>query len=466
MSSAPAERGSAWSRLRDRLDQEADESGATRGTLSLGRVLLIWLAANLVVTTMLTGTLFVPGISWTAAILMIVLGTLCGCLVLVATGNIGTRTGLATMALTRGSFGTYGSLLPVAANVIVLMGWSWVQAMLAGITVNYLVAEATGYSNPILFSALCQAVVVALAILGHEGLARVEPWLALAMLLAMAWVFYRAFSELSPSAFAGIEADPSLGMTKVLALDVVISTAVSWTVLSADINRLAQDTRSGVVGSGIGYFTSTTLAMILGATAIGYVVLRGDEVVAFDTPTIVSSFGVPLAVVIVLSVIATNTMVVYGMATTVVGAQDRWRVRFLPAALVLGLVSILGTAWQDLLYSFTDFLVMIGAFFVPVFAIMLVDYYVLKRGSYTRDLLAPRGRYWYTGGVNIAAVVVWVIGAATSYYLTYTNPSPVGATVPTFVLSAVIYLVWGLVSGGREQSPQTQVHLADQEDVR
>ncbi len=44
------------------------------------------------------------------------------------------------MALTRGPFGTRGSLLPVAANVIILMGWSWVQAMLAGIALDYIVA--------------------------------------------------------------------------------------------------------------------------------------------------------------------------------------------------------------------------------------------------------------------------------------------------------------------------------------
>lgn len=463
MSASAPTRRSAWRRLSDRFEETPDDFGATKGDLSLGRILLIWLAANLVVTTMLTGTLFVPGTSWQAALAMIVLGTIAGAAVLTAIGNIGTRTGLATMALTRGSFGSYGSLLPVAANIIVLMGWAWVQAMLAGITVNYLVVEATGYSNPILFSMLCQAVVVALAIFGHEGLAKVEPWLALAMLLAMTWVFFQAFSAFSPSAFTGIAPDPGLGMTRIIVLDIVIATAISWTVLSADINRLAKDTRAGVVGSGIGYFASTTLAMVLGATAIGYVALDGGEVVSFDTPTIVSAFGIPLAIVIVLSVIATNTMVVYGMATTVVGAQDRWRIRFLPAAVALGAISILGTVWQDLLYSFTDFLTMIGAFFVPVFAIMIVDYYILKRGVYTSDLLKRRGRYWYTGGVNAAAVVVWVVGAATSYYLTYTNPSSIGATAPTFVLSFLLYLAWGLLTGNRSEGHEGQIHLTERD---
>ena len=42
------------------------------------------------------------------------------------------------------------------------------------------------------------------------------------------------------------------------------------------------------------------------------------------------------------------------------------------------------------------------------------------------------GKYWYTAGINWAAIAVWVIGAAASYGLTYLWPSPVGATVAPF----------------------------------
>ncbi len=127
---------SLYSRLDRRLEAQADNAGPVRGTLSVTRIGMIWLAANLVVTTLLTGTLLIPAVDFSTALTMIVLGTLCGAVVLTLVGNIGTRTGLPTMALTRGAFGTRGSLLPVTANVVILMGWSWVQAMLAGVTVD------------------------------------------------------------------------------------------------------------------------------------------------------------------------------------------------------------------------------------------------------------------------------------------------------------------------------------------
>ncbi|MUN62159.1 purine-cytosine transporter [Kocuria sediminis] len=453
---------SPWARLSNHLDENTDGYGPLRGTLPTGRITMIWLAANLVVTTLLTGTLFVPGVPWATALGLILLGTLLGGAVLVLVGNMGTRTGLPTMALTKGAFGLRGSFLPVAANVVVLMGWSWVQAMLAGVTVNHVVAQATGFSSPVLFSVLAQLVVVGLAIFGHTGIARVEPWLALVILAIMAWIFVVAFTTHPVGDFLALPADPSAGWTAVSVLDVVIATAISWTVLSAEFNRLARTQSAGVIGSAVGYTLSTTLAMALGATAIAWVVLEGGEAVPFDPTVIVEAFGAPLAVVVFLSVMATNTMVVYGMVSSVVNMVPSSRLRFLPTALVLGAISVVGATWLGLLGQFTAFLTVIGALFVPVFAVMLADYYVVHKGSYDADILRGRGgKYWYRGGVNAAAVLTWLVGAGSSLLLTYVLASPVGATIPTFVISFVLYLAWAAAARRIRTDRPVSRHLAD-----
>ncbi|MFT4231873.1 MAG: cytosine permease [Leucobacter sp.] len=424
------------------LDGHEDSAGPVRGTQGLLRIGMIWLAANLVVTTLLTGTLFTPSVSFGTASAMIVVGTLIGVIVLVLIGDMGTRTGLPTMALTRGSFGIRGSVIPAAANLIILMGWSWVQAMLAGVTVNYLVHEATGFSNPMLFSAICQAIVVVLAIFGHTGISKVEPWLALAILVVMGFVFAAAFGSFSPGEFAAIPVEAALGGTPFITLDMVIATAISWTVLSADMNRHAKSSAAGIVGSGIGYTLSTCVSMFLGLVAFSAVLLRGGEAIPFDPSVIVAEFGWPLGIAIFLSVMATNTMVVFGMVTSVVNAQSKWHLKFLPTALVLGVISVIGSTFLGLLNQFTDFLFVISAFFVPVFAIMIADYYLLKHRGYSRQILheRPESRYWYAGGVNWVAVVVWVIGAVLSYTLAYIAPSPIGANIPAFAISFLLYL--------------------------
>ncbi len=107
--------------------------------------------------------------------MIIVVGTLLGVTALSLVGSMGTRTGLPTMVLSRASFGVRGGKLPAVLNLGVLMGWSWIQALLAGITVNYAVETLTGFSSIPLFTILCQSIVVLLALFGHEGIERVEP---------------------------------------------------------------------------------------------------------------------------------------------------------------------------------------------------------------------------------------------------------------------------------------------------
>jgi NCS1 family nucleobase:cation symporter-1 len=440
-----------WQRLASAVQGDSLDDGPAQGTMGLGRTAMVWLAANMVVTTLLTGTLFVPGLPYGQALLIILLGTLVGGSVLIAVGTIGTRTGLPTMVLTRASFGSRGGHLPAAFNIVVLMGWSWVQAILAGVTVNYVVAQATGFSNPVLFSLLAQGIVVCLALFGHTGIQRVEPWLAVVMLLVAASIFVAAFRDVGLSAYTSLPAAPEL-MTGAIAFDIVIATAISWTVLSADFNRHAKSQRDGIIGTAIGYTTSTTVAMALGATALGYVALTGGEAVSFDPTVIVAGFGIPLALVIFISVMATNTLVVYGM---VMSFQNiRPRADFLKVALVLGAISIVGAVFQGILNSFVGFLVLISALFVPVFAIMVVDYYVLRRRRYAvADLMSHRaGAYWYRGGVNWAAIATFAVGAFLAYYWSTEALLPTGATIPTFLTTAALYLVLGLVTGRRREA--------------
>lgn len=454
-------KATVWRRLSRRLEENHEEFGPVKGEFSLARILMIWLAANLVVTTQLTGTIFVPGISWQLSLGLIVAGSVTGGVVLILVGNMGTRTGLPTMSLTKGAFGLRGSYLAVIANVVILMGWSWVQAMLAGVTVDYVVSQFTGVSSPIFFSVLCQLLVVGLAIFGHEGIAKVEPLFAVFILVVMAYIFGTAFTTFTIADYTSIPIDDTLGLSGLVVFDIVVATAISWTVLSAEFNRFANSQTAGIVGCSIGYVLSTSLAMALGATAIAYVLLEGGAAASFDPAVIVAAFGVPLAIVIFLSVMATNTLCVYGMVTSFVNMTPNRNVRFLPTALVLGAISIIGATWLGLLDQFTEFLVLIGALFIPVFAIMIADYYIVRRGFYDHEILRGEGgKYWYRSGINWPAIVVWITGLASSFIMTYIVPSPIGATVPTFFIAFGLYLGWALLSNSIVKDKPVPTHLA------
>ncbi|GIM46542.1 hypothetical protein DNHGIG_20910 [Collibacillus ludicampi] len=101
-------------------------------TMGLFPAFSLWLGSNVVVTTVFTGQLLVPDLPYLTGLAVILFGSLIGAIFLILTGNIGTRTGLPTMALCRGAFGTRGAHLPSLLNTTVLIGWSWIQAYMGG----------------------------------------------------------------------------------------------------------------------------------------------------------------------------------------------------------------------------------------------------------------------------------------------------------------------------------------------
>jgi cytosine/uracil/thiamine/allantoin permease len=94
---------------------------------------------------------------------------------------------------------------------------------------------------------------------------------------------------------------------------------------------------------------------------------------------------------------------------------------------------------------------------------MIVDYYLIKRGSYEPDILhAKGGRYWYRGGVNWLAVGAWVVGAVLAYVWAYVWPLPFGATVPSFIVTFVLYLLLSLPGRTKGQfAPARSLATAD-----
>jgi cytosine/uracil/thiamine/allantoin permease len=89
--------------------------------------------------------------------------------------------------------------------------------------------------------------------------------------------------------------------------------------------------------------------------------------------------------------------------------------------------------------------------FCPLFGIVLVDYFFLRRGFiHLEDLYRPGGQYWFKGGLNPNAIIAWAIGFA--IYLGFSPmlmekvlqikvafPWPIGSSLPSMVVAGLIY---------------------------
>jgi len=87
------------------------------------------------------------------------------------------------------------------------------------------------------------------------------------------------------------------------------------------------------------------------------------------------------------------------------------------------------------------FLLWIGSVFCPLFGVIFVDYFVVKRRKYdVREIYKTKGAYWFWKGVNLRAIIAWVIGILIYYCIVYMIPW-LGASVPSLAATACLYWI-------------------------
>ncbi|UTR09965.1 cytosine permease [Evansella sp. LMS18] len=410
-------------------------------TMGFFSTFALWLAANVVITSVLTGMFFVPDLPWSTAIWVIIIGSAIGAIPLALTGRIGTRTGLSTMVMTRAAFGQRGAILPSIVNTVVLIGWSWIQAYLAGLSLNYAVSFATGYSNIPLFVILTQFLVVGITIYGHRKVEGLEKIVSIGMLLLSTVVFFQLFTRYEVGSLITMQVAQNPEISAIIAFDIVVATAFSWMSSVCDFNRYAKSETKAMAGTYLGYILASLIAMGLGATVSGFSILAGMEQ-TYDPTLLLAQygFGFVAAVVVFLSVVSTNVMALYSASMSFMNIFSK--VSFWKPVAAIGVITILGALLQEaLMASFFDFILLIATLFIPIFAIVLVDFFIIKKGNYdANDIVEDtKGLYQYQNGINISAYIAYVLGAAFAYVFTYVAPLNIGSSILTFFVSGIIY---------------------------
>jgi len=92
---------------------------------------------------------------------------------------------------------------------------------------------------------------------------------------------------------------------------------------------------------------------------------------------------------------------------------------------------------------------LIGSVFVPLFGVVLSDYYIVKRRQYAQDMMYGKNVL----KIGFPAIIAWSFGVLLYYLLSSLSPiyipqwSQIGATIPSFVGSFLLYL--GIIQRGK-----------------
>ncbi|MEA3407732.1 MAG: putative hydroxymethylpyrimidine transporter CytX [Chloroflexota bacterium] len=410
---------------------------------------VLWSSLGVGLLVLQAGALLVPGLSLGHALLAILVGTLIGNLLLGLAGVAGSDHAIPTMVLLRPALGQRGSYLPSLLNFIQLIGWTAFEFWVIGLAANQVSQALFGFSSYILWLGLCALWCVLLALGGplvvvRQWLEKFGIWLVYG---ATAWMTIYLLTQYNIPALLAQAGTGDLPFW--LAVDLVVAMPVSWLPLVADYNRFAKGSRSAFWGTYIGYLLANVWFYGLGALFV--LALKMTEPTAENlAAAIMALTGGWVALLVILVDETDNAFAdIYSASVTLQNMLPKVSQRML--VVIIGALGFILAAFLTMGRYF-DFLLLIGSVFVPLFGILTADHFLLRRRQVdVEGLYKPGGTYWYWKGVNWTAVVAWGAGVALYHIISHSVPA-IGASVPSFVATLLLYLLLDRVAKGMRKA--------------
>jgi putative hydroxymethylpyrimidine transporter CytX len=406
---------------------------------------LLWSGAAVSLAEIWAGGLIVP-MGMGLGLWAILLGHLIGNTPFALGGLIGSRWGIPTMVSVRPSFGIRGSYFAAGLNVIQLIGWTAVMLIVCGQAADA-ISKFYGFSNPTLWVILSGAITTLWALVGHriwKWLQRISVVALLVLCVAMTIIVFQQYGWGMLSQIPNKKDFPFM-----VGMDLVIAMPISWLPLVSDYSRFATGSKSSFWGTGIGYFIVSSWMYLLGLAA-SLATQSSDPSGVVMNLMLKFGWAVPALIIVLFSTFTTTFLDIYSTAISGLNIFPK-----LGEQKGIWIGGILGTVTAVIIPTLLDyehFLLFIGAMFCPLFGIVLVDYFLLRRSLVNlNDLYRREGRYWYWKGINPTALVAWAIGFA--IYLGFSPmlmekvlqvkaafPWPLGSSLPSMILAGGVYL--------------------------
>lgn len=399
----------------------------------------LWVGMVVCVPTyMLAGGLIDQGMSWSQAVITVMLGNLVVLAPMVLNGHPGTKYGVPFPVLARASFGIHGAHVPSLMRALVACGWFGIQTWVGGAAIFQLLdvmfaADLTAYADlPVLgingVELTCFLAFWALqVVIIHRGVESIRvlesaaaPFLIVMGLALLAWAYVKAdgFGPMlsTPSKFApGGEKEGQFFSVFFPSLTAMVGFWATLSLNIPDFTRYAKSQRDQVLGQAIGLPTTMTLFAFIGvAVTSATTVIYGEAV--WDPTVLLGKMGGGVSVVLSLLALTVATLSTNIAANVVSPANAMINVNPQKISFRLGgyVTAGLGIAifpWKLLEntdgYIFT-WLVGYSALLGPIGGILIADYFVLRRTRLDLEgLYQKRGPYFYSGGFNPAALIAF-----------------------------------------------------------
>jgi nucleobase:cation symporter-1, NCS1 family len=445
-------------------------------TWSTYNIAALWIGMSVVITTYtLASGLMTQGMTWSQAMVTILLGNVIVLIPMVLNAHAGTKYGVSFPVLCRASFGTKGANIPAILRALVACGWFGIQTWIGGLALHALFTAAwSGWAaipgGQWITFLLFWAIQLFVIFRGTEGIKHLESWSAPLLLLGGLALLYwgvRNGGGLANVLGESRRLQTSSGDFWKLFPAALTANVGYWATLSLnipDFTRYAKSQKSQVLGQAMGLPTTMTLFAFIGvAVTSATLVIFGEAI--WDPVVLITRIGTP-ATIIFAALIVLIAQLTTNMAANVVSPSNDFsnlnpkKISYVTGGVITAVIGLLMMPWKlysdAAAYIFT-WLLGYSSLMGAIGGILIADYWILRSKKLSlEDLFDENGAYSYRNGTNyraIAALVVSILPVIPGFIRAATTPGGqvadpnfldtiyTYAWFVTFIASLVIYLI-------------------------
>ncbi|MBF0657145.1 cytosine permease [Psychrobacter sp. NG25] len=419
------------------------ESLAPQTTRIMGpwSYLFAWLGGCVSIGTFTVGS----GLVGTLNLLQVVLAIAIGCTVigaaLMINGRAGHKYGIPFMVQCRSAFGFSGSRIPALVRSVPAIVWFGFQSWIGAGALNLVSDALFGYSNLVAFFIGFQFLQIGLSVLGFHGIKWLENIGSVFIIGSLIYMFVSVINKYGDAISSnlinveGTWGAPFWGAT-MLFLGV-------YSTMMLNVSDYSRELREDVgLFRQVAIYANSILPATLFMGLIGLMVTSATGEV---DPIKVFSSAVdnkPLLIITMLFIAfaQVTTNILNNVVPPAYALMDIFKIKYKTAAVLVGLMAFGTFPWElvkdESAAGLNLFIQTYSAFLGPLFAILVVDYYFLRKQKLDLDkLYDENGPY---RGVNMAAVIAMAVGIVVA--LTFSSVSWYASLIPAGAIYWILML--------------------------
>lgn len=394
-----------------------------------------WLGGCVSIGTFTVGS----GLVGTLNLLQTVVAIAIGCTVigvaLAINGQAGHKYGIPFMVQARSAFGFSGTRIPALVRSVPAVVWYGFQSWIGAGALNLVSATLFGFDSMIFWFIGFQALQIGLSVLGFHGIKWLENIGSVFIIGALIYMFYSVITKYGDTISTNlIQAEGTWGAPFWGATMLFLGVYSTMMLNVSDYSRELHKT----VGAGkqVVIYANSILPATLFMGMIGLMVSGAtgevDPIKVFSSAVDNKFLLVVTLLFIAFAQVTTN--VLNNVVPPAYALMDIFKLSFKKSAVLVGLLAFATFPWElvkdESAAGLGLFIRTYSAFLGPIFAILVVDYYVLRKQTLDMEkLYDPNGPY---AGVNWAAMIAMAVGIVSALIFSgiswYASLLPAGAT--------------------------------------